>query len=388
MRSRVILAAVLLAACLALPAGPAVAAPDPAVPHLVITPTETVAGASVSATGSCPENEPVGLRRPDVVPDPDEPTEADYPDATELLLDGKPVEGSPVPLDIGGEFTTRVPVPVPPGATPGELDVETGCGGLAQVVVLEAPTLDVTPSDAVRGQQVIATGTCPGPIGRVQVFLDEEEVAVVLQQADGRLGEVPVDIPADASAGTHTVTTSCQGSDTVEVSIPVDPDDPTDPEDPEDPDPEDPTELVPVPNLQGLTAPQAATVLAAGDLVLADGEVGPGTVTGQAPSAGELVAVGSAVSIELTVSDPSPFPLLPAAGGGSLLLLVLLGAPLTLHRRRLGRERRWLERDVAVTPGSPTPMPGPESPGPAAGLDIRLVVRRRGTPPPQEGPLP
>jgi PASTA domain len=382
MRNRAVGAAVLLAACFGLPVGPAAAAPDPDTPQLTVAPAETVAGTTVVAHGSCPQepDSPVELRRPAAEPSDSGPPMV-YPSGAVVSVDRLSF-AQDVNL-VEGEFEEGVGIVVPPGTEPGQFTVTTDCKGSASFEVLDSPALDVTPDDAVTGQAVLATGTCPGPIGQVRVLLDGEDVTVVDQQSDGRLGQVEVPLPDDASSGTHTVTTSCGGSDTVEVSIPVEsPDEPVDPDGPHGP--VDPAAQVPVPNLEGLTAAQAATVLQATGLLLAGPGTGRGTVSDQDPDAGALVEVGTSVAIELAVEDDSSLPLLPAAGGGGLLLLVLLGAPLSMHRRRLGRERRWLERGVDVRSHGPTSRRGPGPPRAAPGLDILIEARHQRWPPQQQ----
>jgi hypothetical protein len=299
-----------------------------------------------------------------------------WPLSTDLLVDGAVVATAAM---TEGVFTPPLVIDIPADAGPGPHTLTTGCGGTATVEVLAAPTLDVTPAEAVRGQTVIATGTCPLGAEAVSVVLDDTDVTVVALGVDGRLGDVEVRIPDDAAAGVHSVTTSCGGSDTVTVSVPSTP----------SPDPQpDPDELVPVPNLVGLTAGQAATVLDRSGLVLDAPGSGAGRVTGQDPAAGALVPAGSSVGIVLAADDAAAFPLVPVAGGGGLLLLVLAATPLTVHRRRLHRERRWLDGDVAVTPGEPTPLPEPAVPGAEPGLDVRIEVHRGHWPPDQGGPEP
>ena len=385
MRRQAVGAAVLLAACLGLPVASAGAAPDPVTPRLTVQPQATVAGLPVVVDGSCPV-----LPEPEPEPEPEPPEGpgdevelqapvAEFPSSTDLTWAGG---GTTVKLTDLGEFTAPVSIAVPADADPGEYPVTSTCGGSATYEVLDAPTLEVTPDEAVRGQTVIATGTCPAPPGAVQVLLDGVEATAVAQQPDGRLGDVALAIPGDAADGEHVVTTSCGGRDTVRVSVPEAPETPATPGGP------DPAELVAVPNLAGLTAEQAATVAAASGLVL-DGAGGPGTVTGQSPAAGALVPAGAAVRIDLALDEPADFPLLPAAaGGGGLLLLLLAAAPLTVHRRRLRRERRWLDGDVEVTPGGRVPLPGAQLPGSAPGLDVRIEVHRHRWPPTPGGPAP
>lgn len=384
MQGRTAWAGLPLAVCLGLTAGPAAAVPDPVTPRLTVEPGRTVAGSTVVVDGSCPA-------LPPVEDPPDDPVElrapVEFPSATDLSWE---IGGLTVKLDQGGEFVEPVAVVVPVDAEPRGYTVTTGCGGAQTLEVLAAPALDVVPAEAVRGQTVVVSGTCPAPPTPVPVFLDGEETTVVPEQPDGLFEDVAIGIPEDASAGGHTVTTSCGGSDTVTVLVPVDPppDDPDDPDEPGKPeDPEDPDDLVPVPNLEGLTAGTAGRVLEAQGLLLAGVEGDRGVVTAQDPAPLTMVRAGTGVRVELAADDGS-FPFLPAAGGGGLLLLLLAATPLSVHRRRLRRERRWLDRDVRVTPGRPEPLPGAPLTGPAPGLDVRIEAHRHRWPPRPGGSAP
>lgn len=173
----------------------------------------------------------------------------------------------------------------------------------------------------------VPAAAAPDPVTPRLGVTPDATVAGTAVEVVGRcpaLGDVAIAVP-----GEHVVTTSLGGGDTVRVSVPEAPGTPA------------PAGSVTVPNL-----------------------------------------TGAVVRIELATDEPpGSFPLLPAAGGGGLLLLLLAATPLTVHRRRLRRERRWLDGDVEVAPGGRVPLPSADLPGSAPGLHVRIGVHRHRWPP-------
>jgi len=330
-------------------------------PIFDIEQSRTVVPSSVSLTGGCP---PLGGDSIDGF---------QYPDVALLSMPTAGVEERNVPLGAGGRLQETLLL---------GRDVEAGdhvatlscpltfdapfefVEAQDTVTVLDAPTLSVTPEDAIRGQTVVATGTCESTVEETSLALDGVEVAVVRVQEQGLLGEVLVPIPDDADGGSHEMTTSCGGRATIVVRVATPPAGPP------------PGDLVPVPNVVGLPREQAEAVLANAGLEFAL-QQGTGSVTGQEPTAGQLVAAGTVVTLEFTVSPPSPRPkwLLPV-GGGALAVGLVGGSLLGRQVHRVRTERRWLDTEAEVRSTGSGPRFDAPPPGRAPGLDIRLEVRR------------
>jgi hypothetical protein len=388
MRSRAIGAAVLLAGVLALPAVPAWAEPVGTATLEVSSPAAVPFGA-VTVTGTCP-----GETETPEFTDSESPAAAtQFPQSTVLRVTGTDIKADVTLTE--GRFSQ--PFRVPLDLLPQEYELTTDCGGSAPFTVLQAGLLSFTPDRAQPGDSVVVTGTCavfhvrlPSPAA-IDLAGDGRWILgpLLLDPSTGVIAASTVTVPADVPPGAYTGTSNCDTTQDLEVLAPgTASDPPTDPSGGE-------KDLVAVPTLLGLSLERAEAALGT-QLQLGDVTGTSGQVVRQDPLPGEQVPRGSEVDLELeaAVQDedggeaPSSFPLLPAAGGGSLLLLVLLGAPVAVHGRRVRRERRWLDQHARVDRRPPVAVPQPVDPGSAPGLDVRFEAHHRPMGTPGGGPPP
>jgi hypothetical protein len=196
-----------LQSALAAPAQAAVPAPGS---DLVVSPSRTVAPATVTATGGkCPSN-----------------SWEEYGGTTlELYQDGVVIDTADVALDADG---TIVP---PYGAVdlendgvrlpPGDYTVRTGCGGETTVTVLESPTLTLSPTSGRAGTEVTASGTCPGDVSSgPDIYFDDQLVTTGSLETTGEFDSATFTVPDVAPGADHLVTTSCEGRAPFEVLPP------------------------------------------------------------------------------------------------------------------------------------------------------------------------
>lgn len=347
-------AGLLVAACACLVVVPSRALA--AAPSLVASPDRGTLAASPVISGSCPAVDTAGG-----------PV---FPQETLLTLEGSGSGPWKVPLAADGTFSGFV-AELSTGAAPGPYTFATQCGGSAPFSVLAAPVVRLDPARASRGATVLVTGSCPRRAREGTpdpgVFLDRRFLGTApLDPVTGQFGPFSVEVPADAVAGAHQVSTSCGGLTAVAVLPPV-----VAPAPPG-------VVLVAVPDLRGRTEQQARAVLA-GRLVLAGGAGGAGRIRSQDPAPGTRVRPGSTVHVVLAaaaapVASGTPLrPLLTAAIG---LLLLLLAAAVAISRFLRHRERRWVEGHVAVAADTSflllSDIPHQDVPG----LDVALVVHR------------
>ncbi|HEY4605623.1 MAG TPA: PASTA domain-containing protein, partial [Blastococcus sp.] len=149
-----------------------------------------------------------------------------------------------------------------------------------------------------------------------------------------------------------------------------------------------PPGLVVVPDLRGLSAPDAMTALTGAQLRLADPGATEGVVRSQDPRAGAQVPVGTPVAVVLrsavtpeTTAASSSFPALLIGAALALLVLgVLAGEVVHVRRsRRARRERQWVDDRVSFRLGDPrSPRQFTHvSDGSGPGFAVRLDVRHR-----------
>jgi len=295
-----------------------------------------------------------------------------------LLRDGQIVVQAPAVPDGGpGRFTATIQLPQ--DLAPGAATLASSCGGRAPFAVLAAPTLVLTPARVAAGDQVSTAGTCPAGTGdRTDVMLTGRRLAGTgIDTSSGRFGPTPITVPAGSRPGRQDVTTSCGGATTLVVL--------TQPAPTTLPSPTTtaaPPAAVTVPDLTGMTADQAAVVLGGvqgGGLVLGEVSGSGPRITGQSPSPGSRVQVGTSVAVVLTASGVThAFPVLLVVLPAAALLVLLVAAAVQLRVRRLRRERRWVDEEVDVGidgRGPPVELPAvPDGAVPA--LEIRLVLHR------------
>lgn len=137
--------------------------------------------------------------------------------------------------------------------------------------------------------------------------------------------------------------------------------------------------LVPVPVLRDLTRDQAAQALGQVELSLQapDGSSGDDVVTGQDPPPGDVVPVGTPVTVALMSADApteqSGIPVWVWAAGGAVVL-VAGSAAVSARRARSRRARRWVDEHVSAEghPGRSSEDVHAE-PGAGPSVSVRLV---------------
>ncbi|TYP87960.1 PASTA domain-containing protein [Blastococcus xanthinilyticus] len=354
---------------------------EPAGPTLDVTPPWTVAGSTVVLSGGCSP----GTRE----------AELDLPP-------GWQAEGATVQTQAE---SASARLPVPPDASGGTYTVTLTCDGITvstDLEVLAAPDLRLDPVSGSPGSEGVATGTCLGTFDgrRVEVYFADEEAPLGAGALDrSGLFVATFVVPETAALGPQVLRTSCDGRSTFTVRqaalTPGGPStgDPVVPGGPTSGRPAPPGEEVPpggtsdeervvVPDLRGLTEDEAAAALTGTALRLANPSSAEGTVVQQDPLPGTEVPADSPVAVVLAaavVAEPqaASSSLSPVAVGAPLAVLVVGGAAAAVARlRRRWRERRWVDQQVAVLFGDPTPTYGSFPDATAPGFGVRLEVRR------------
>jgi hypothetical protein len=139
-----------------------------------------------------------------------------------------------------------------------------------------------------------------------------------------------------------------------------------------------PPQLVAVPDLTGLTPEEAGATVAAAGLALGNGADGAGKVQAQDPAPGTLVPVGTAVTLTLASSPPTPW--WPVAAAVLALLLAVASGAFKSTRPR--RDRRWLRKHMRLVPGAASApefdVREPRTEQAAPTLVVRLQPRANG----------
>jgi hypothetical protein len=371
MRNRSVALAGTVAVALALLAlaAPATAAPDPDVPRLTLSAERIAESAPVAVTGSCPlEGDPV------------EPTGVQYPQTTDVFVDGRRITDGVTLTD--GEFTE--PVELPEDMSPGQHRITTTCGGTATVTVVVTPSLQVEPNKANIGDEITASGRCPPFPQSASLSFDDREVSAFRVPLRGTFQPQTFTVPDGAAAGDHLVTTSCGGR--AELAVLPAQRSPT-------PTPSSstaaptigPSGTVTVPDLTGLSEADAVTRLGS-SLVLGERSGSGDRIVGQDPPPATQVPPGTAVSVVLAAVQ-TPVSQEAGSGGPSLviviaavlvvvlLLLLAVASPQARRWRRRRRNQRTLRRIHArtrVVGASVSGVPHGDVPG----VSIDLYVSR------------
>ena len=348
-------------------APPGVAA-ESSSPDLTLAPASGPAGASVVATAS-------GFGRC-TSSGSGEPEAAGKPGTLAFSWDGEDFATSGVDLATGGATASFV---VPRSASQAIHDVNVRClensklaapapfevTPVADVTVIVPNLIGMTRDEAkvVLGQHRLLLGATVGGGGRVEsqdptagtqvkpetaVDLDfggvppsrvevplvvgrtTEEAAQVLQAAGLELGSV-LGRGEVIESQRPVAGTSVPRGTAVDVTVSV-----------------SPRPMVRVPDLVGGTRSQAATELAALDLLLGPGSDSDAKIETQQPRPGSLVPVGTTVTV--SVEEQASWILVVA--GSAALLLALLGGGLAgyrVHRKR--SNQRWVRAHVKVVTG-------------------------------------